>query len=179
MLSKKALILLSLIFVLFTACDGDVEINVPEFIEPPNGKLQVDFDEETWIAESITATVIEGVINIKASKNNNQEIIILNLLSDQIGSYDLDPAEFRGSITYRNTEDIEDDFSSISGTTILDVNDIISKTLAGEFFFTGSRLVQELDENGNPVLDQNDEPIYNEELKEFTNGEFQNINYTN
>ncbi|MCF6351138.1 MAG: DUF6252 family protein [Flavobacteriaceae bacterium] len=181
MLNKKITLLFLFIFVLLTGCDNDVEINVPESIDPPVTSFQVDFDGETWVADSITATITNGITSIRAFRNDDKEIIVINLLSDQVGSYVIDPAVFIGNIIYTNTEDLNGDFSSnrdvISGIIKLTINDEVSKILAGEFFFTGSRLVQELDENEMPVLDENENPIYLEEIKDFTNGNFQNINY--
>lgn len=165
----------------FASCDGDVVINLGNIEEPVSAQFQVDFDGETWVADSSSAVINNGIITITAFRNNNQESIIITIQSDQVGTYILDENSNIGEITYAESPTAQL-YTSVSPNPVgrIDVTDINTQNqlISGTFFFIGQRNVQQLDSNGNPVLDLNGNPVYDVETKNFTNGIFDNIVYT-
>lgn len=183
MLSKKIIILFSIFITLMSSCNSDVEIDPGNFEnEEPISQFIVDFDGETWEADIVTATITNGVINITAFRNDNTEKVIINILSDQIGTYIISPEELVGGLLYEDNNEGGDAFVTnsnvLSGEINLQSINTVNQLLSGQFFFTGSRFIQLLDDEGNPVLDEEDNPILIEQTKDFTNGEFTNIIYT-
>lgn len=184
MWNKKIIIFFSIFLVLLNSCDTDVEIVIPENFEEENpiSQFKVDFNGETWNADAVFATIISGTINITALRNDNQEKVIITILSDQIGTYTISPDDFVGGMAYQDDNDGNSAFVSnpgeLSGVIDLESIDVDRQLLSGKFFFTGTRFIPQLDDEGNPVLDENDNPILIEESKDFTNGEFINIIYT-
>ena len=182
MLTKKIIFFLSIIAVLFISCDTDVEINAPEFSEELTSSFKVNFNGGTWLADNATAAIIDGEITITAIKNNGQETIIINLLSDEIGLYPLASATNNGNIEYEDTQNTggafitsDDQFSGSINLISINNEDQI---LSGEFFFIGRRSIQQFESDGEPSVDTEGNFIFNIEEIDFTNGVFENIVFT-
>lgn len=177
---KKIGLLLSC-FILLSAftCDnepleGDFETNNNENNNGNNNNnngaavFQVDFDGQTFVADQISATILEGgVMNITGLRGSNQESIILTLNGTTPGTYQLgiqDGLSINGG-TYSEANGSSNvwlaltDGMTAQGEVVVTAIDTENMTISGTFQFTGT----------NPTI---------QESKEFTNGIFQNISFT-
>ncbi len=190
---QKLTFYISIITLLFTSCDSNVEINVP-FIEPPVlSNFQVDFDGETWVAETKTATILDGIITITAKANEDKEIVIINILNDQVDTYNIAVGQDVASISYNNTDEEFGLFESdpeLLGRIDLNENDTENQLLSGTFFFNGkgTMQIQQFEDDGvTPLLEEVVNPdtgditfeeVFITETKEFINGIFTHILYS-
>ncbi len=178
---KKFLSLLSIVIFTFVSCE-DPEINFGEesLIEnQPN--FQVDFDNQTYTADYVEASIVDGVTILKAYKTSTKEYIVIVLNKDIEGEFTFSPNDNIGKISYKKDED--DTFftspTAFSGRVDLVTIDYQKMKLFGAFSFIGVRMIPALDDEGNLILDENDNPTYEEEIKNFTNGHFENIEFSN
>lgn len=180
-MKKQIIILLSILVGLLIACDDNVEIN---YVAPviPQANFQVDFDGETWVADTVTATIIDGEIHMIATQNATDEVVEIKLLADQEGSYNFTPTTNYGYMNY--TPNVtETAFANTSGELAgrinMDTIDVNEQLLTGTFFFVGKRSVQQFNPDGSPMIDSvTGENVYVQETKDFTNGIFENIVYS-
>lgn len=178
---KKFLTLLSIVIFTFISCD-DPEINFGEesLIEnQPN--FQVDFDNQTYIADYVEASIVNGVTILKAYKTSTKEYVVIVLNKDIEGEFTFSPNDNIGTISYK--KDTDDTFytspTAFSGRVDLLTIDYQKMKLFGAFSFIGIRMIPALDDAGNVILDGNGDPTYVEEVKNFTNGHFENIEFSN
>ena len=170
---KKFLTLLSIVIFTFVSCD-DSEINFGEesLIEnQPN--FQVDFDDQTYTADYVEASIVDGITVLKAYKTSTKEYVVIVLNKDIEGQFTFSPNDNIGIISYKKDED--DTFftspTAFSGRVDLLTIDYQKMKLFGAFSFVGTRMI--------PTLDANGDPTYVEEIKNFTNGHFENIEFSN
>ena len=131
-----------------------------------DGTFQVDFDEQTYVADIVTATIIDDVINISGLRGNSGELVTLTIFETTVGTYELGVTN--SMVETNGASYIEDNGSPIwiSVTNFIDPQgeititeiDQINKTISGTFHFTGH----------NPISGGS---------KEFTNGSFTKIPY--
>lgn len=133
----------------------------------PSGDFQVDFDGQTYIADIVSATVLDDVMNITGLRGTNGESVILTVFGNSPGTYQLGiqngveanvAAYSEGNNTGFGTWVAATDFITSQGEITLSEIDEVNQTLSGTFFFTGN----------NPSILQS---------KEFINGSFTNIPY--
>ncbi len=176
---KRVLFFISIILIVFISCDDDIAINLGN--SPQNtSNFQVDFDGVTFTADLAVASIINGVTTIKAVKNDTNEVVIIILNRDQIGNYTFSPNGNQGIISYQKEDEtiFTSSATEFSGRVDLDVIDTSLFLLSGEFSFIGKRIVQQLDNLGNPIPDGNGGFIMTEEIKNFTNGMFTDISFS-
>ena len=148
--------------------DIDVDTNDPNNPNPQQGVFTVDFDGQTFTGESVSATVLNDVMNITALRNNNDEFVVLTINGSGTGTYELgvpfgNPPLVNGAVyTEQNNTSGVTWISGTQGGTesqgeiiVTEINET-NNTISGTFSFTGT----------NPTL---------MESKEFTNGTFTNI----
>jgi len=134
-----------------------------------NWQFKVDFDDKTFTADFVSATVLNNVINISGLRGVNQEAIIITIFANKTGTYQIgvteNQLEVNGASYSTNTKtgagDVwigVTDFVTSQGEVEITEIDTNNKTISGTFFFTGHN--------------QNLGP------KEFTNGVFNKIPYT-
>lgn len=173
---KKIGLLLSC-FILLSAftCDnepleGDFESNNNgnNNNNNPSAVFQVDFDGQTFVADQVSATVLEGgVMNITGLRGSNQESIILTMNGTTPGTYELGVQDgvFVNGGTYSEANGSSNvwlaltDGMTAQGEIVVTEIDTENMTISGTFQFTGT----------NPI---------SQESKEFMNGIFQNISFT-
>jgi hypothetical protein len=165
---------LSALLVLFTAltftsCDTepvDSELvgNNPDTENPNNPNnpnnpagpavFKVDFDNQTYTANSTVATVGNGLTSIGGFRNNENEVVGIIIPAITSGTYTT------AIMTYDPTNEGENVFTNmLTGTSTVTITiNAANQTLSGTFSFTGT--------NNDGVT------------KSFTNGVFQNIPYT-
>lgn len=178
---KKFLSILILIALTFTSCNEYAEINLGDSQLPENQpNFQVDFDNQTFVADYTEASIVNGVTILRATKTSTKEVIVIRLNKDEVGEYTFSPNDNIGTIVYK--KDIDDAFhtspSAFSGRVDLSNIDYVEMKLFGTFSFIGIRMIPLLDDQGQPVLDTNNNIVYTEEIKNFTNGLFENINFS-
>ncbi len=163
---------LSLICILFCfSCNIEpFEGEVPGASGPSTGPgvFQVDFDGQTFIADNISATIVSGIINITGMKSSTGEGVIITLVGNSVGTYqlgvlknsiDIDAAAYNTNLdgtgdTWISTTD----FMTAQGEiTITEINEA-NQTISGTFFFTGHNVSMA--------------------SKTFENGSFTNVPYT-
>jgi len=178
---NKYFSLLVLIIISFVSCDDNVEINLSEkqlLENQPN--FQVDFDNQTFVADYVEASIVDGVTILKGTKLSTKEVIVIVLNKDQVGEYTLSPNDNIGSLLYK--KDTDDTFNTsptaFAGRIDLNEIDLMKNKLFGAFSFIGMRLIPLLDDQGQSVLDDDGQPVYTEEIKHFTNGLFSNIDFS-
>ncbi len=176
---KKIIPFLSL-FVLLSAFTCENEPLEGEFLnadgvditDPDNtqaGNFQVDFDGQTFVADVISATILNGVMNITGLRGSDGESVILTISeNNEVGTYQLgvtngvqvNAAAYSEQNNSNNGTWIAatDGIESQGEVTITEI-DQENETMSGTFFFTGN----------NPSLMTS---------KEFTNGVFTNVPYT-
>ncbi len=173
---KKVSIILALVLLITTSCNDEIEINLGKIIENTTN-FQVDFDGETFIADTATAYVYNGVTTIIAKKYDTKEFVVLSLNAVEIGSYILAPNQSEGAIYYK--KDLEKPFitnaTEIGGRIDLSKIDYDARSVSGTFSFVGKRYTQQFDTLGNPMLDTNNNLVFTEEVKTFSNGIFTDI----
>ena len=175
---KKIIGLLSIIIITLISCDDDAQINLGNSSLPENQpNFQVEFDGQTYKADYVEASIVDGVTILKATKTPTNEMVVIALNRDEIGAYTLTPNGDVATIGYK--KEIEETFytSPTAYAGRVDLTEITSDKLFGEFAFIGTRSVPLLDDQGQPVLD-NGNIVYTEEIKNFTNGVFSNISYS-
>lgn len=157
--------------LIITNPDVTVDPNDPNNPNPQQGVFSVDFDGQTFVAESVSATVLDDVMNINGLRNNNNELVVLTINGSGTGTYQLgvsfgNPPLTNGAVyTEQNNTSGVSWISAVQGGTesqgeiIVTEIDDVNNTISGTFSFTGT----------NPTL---------MESKEFTNGVFTNITYT-
>ncbi len=166
---KKLLFTLLSITLLFSCQDPVIGPGFPD--EDPNNNsesnFQVDFDNQTFISDQITATNVGGIINITGFRGANGEAVILSISGNSTGNYDLGTtgSNLNGAV-YLQSNGSTTPFVSETGEIIISEINTNDKTLSGTFNFTGVSHI--IDSNGNPQT----------ESQEFTNGKFTNITYT-
>lgn len=178
---KKRLTLLSIIITTLIACEKNIEINFGEQQLPENQVLfQVDFDNQTYIADYVSASIVNGITILKATKTSTKEVIVISLNNDEIGEYTLSPNNEIGAVAYK--KDTDDTFNTsptaFSGRIDLNNIDYLNNKLFGAFSFIGTRTIPLLNDQGQPILDADNNIIYTEEIKNFSNGLFKNINFS-
>jgi hypothetical protein len=174
-------IALVFLFALLTSCEDDVEINIGNIQEPVTAEFQVDFDNQTWIADRTTAIVGDNETIITGYKDNDQQKIVITLKESEVGSYIFSPNTEIGKIEYfesSTAEPFTTEFSNPIGRVDVTSRDMVRKLITGQFFGILHRLTQQLDNQGNPILDNQGNPVFNDETKSFTNGIFNNIVFT-
>ncbi len=139
--------------------------NLPDVIQA--GTFKVDFDGQTFVADSPVATVIDNVINITGIKTSTNEGVILTVISNAEGTYQFgvtqNQVEVNAGAYNTNlkgtgeTWSSVNDFSTSQGEVTITKIDQVNKTISGTFFFTG----------------------YHVSLpsKEFTNGVFTDVSF--
>ncbi|ULC60872.1 DUF6252 family protein [Flaviramulus sp. BrNp1-15] len=150
--------------------DIDAE-NVSEETEEPEtnvepGAFKVDFDDNTFNADVVSATLLDNVINISGIKTSNQEFFALTLFANTTGTYQLGVTENdveTNSVAYNNPLAGEVwvsviDFVTPQGEVTITEIDEVNKTISGTFSFTGYNTSQV--------------------SKAFTNGVFSKISYS-
>ncbi|RNC87144.1 MAG: hypothetical protein ED556_06900 [Winogradskyella sp.] len=170
-------------FVLCTAFQCDNEPLEGEFvvedpnnpdnpIDPTAGDFRVDFDGATYVADTKSATIVGGLININGLRGSQGEIITITLQGDTEGTYELGVPLNSGvevnSAAYveaNNTGQgvwvaLADDNTS-QGQVIVSEIDMTNNTISGTFNFTGNNATT------TPV-----------QIKEFTNGVFTDLQFT-
>jgi hypothetical protein len=164
-------IFFALLFI--TSCniepfEGEIpEGEIAEGDDDVSGVFQVDFDSQTYVADVVTASVSDGIINISGLKGDNQELITLTVFASTVGTYNIgisDGIEVNGAAYNTNSKDGSGD-TWIGATNFLDSQGQITiteidnegETISGTFFFTGH----------NPDLG----------IKEFTNGVFEKVSF--
>ena len=178
---NKILSLLILITITFISCDDEVEINIgkAQLLENQTN-FEVEFDGQVYHADYVEASIVDGITVLKATKTSTKEVISISLNNDQVGVYNLSPNDNIGTIAYKKNTD--DTFSTsptaFSGRIDLENIDYNQMKLFGSFSFIGVRMIPLLDDQGQPVLDNQGDTVYTEEIKHFTNGIFENINFS-
>ena len=176
---KKILFLVITIVIVFVSCGPEVQINSGSAIDNPL-KFKVEFDGVEFNADVATAYINNGVITIIADKHDTSEQFIITLNSDVLGSYSFTPSANVGNITYKKEYDpiFKTDPDALSGRVdIVAINTELA-LLSGDFSLIGTRLIQQFDILGNPIIDINNKLVFVEETKIFTNGLFENVEYT-
>jgi len=178
---KKFLSLLSIVIFTLISCD-DAEINFgEESLLENQSNFQVDFDNLTYTADYVQASIVNGVTILKAYKTSTKEFVVIVLNKDVEGEFTFSPDDNIGTISYKKAE--EDTFTTsptaFSGRVDLIDIDLQKMKLFGTFSFIGVRMIPVLDIDGNVIVDTNGDPTYEEEIKNFTNGHFENIAFSN
>ncbi|WP_046757959.1 DUF6252 family protein [Kordia jejudonensis] len=176
--------------ILFTSCEDEaLDLELQQLVNetnaaqnpttgnptpgnPTTGAFQVDIDGQTFVAETATASYIDGVVNITAFRNNNTEIVTITFLASSTGTYQLgisNPgAFFVNGAAYVMEAGANGFVSSLPGNMESqgEINlmtiDETNQTISGTFNFTAYR----------------EETAGNLEILEFTNGSFSNITYS-
>ncbi len=176
--------------VMFTSCDDEaIDLELQQLVDETNAAqnpttgnptgggsaeamFQVDINGETYVSEITSGAFINGVVNITALRNNNEETITITFQANQTGIYQLgiaNPGEFYvNGAAYVPEAGANAFVSGLTGNTVsqgeidLMVIDEANQTLSGTFNFTAYR----------------EETLGNVETLEFTNGSFTNIPYS-
>jgi len=147
-----------------------------------NDSTQVQFEAlingERFVANTTTATISEGGYLVMSGERSSGEKITLKVADVAEGTFplmgdedDLDVGLYFSNIGARPYTTSEE--YGGSGTLMVDSLGVTTRRLSGTFNMQGVRL--ELDAMGNPVLDENGDPIIEEVL--ITEGIFKNIGY--
>ena len=129
------------------------------------GEFRVDFDNQTFVADQISATRTDDVINITGLRGANQEAVILTINETTTGIYqfgivngvDLNAATYSEANGSTNVwVSLTDGMTSQGQITISEI-DATNLTMTGTFNFTGTNNAAG--------------------SKEFTNGSFTNISF--
>ncbi|MEE9349745.1 MAG: DUF6252 family protein [Flavobacteriaceae bacterium] len=175
---KRIFFIVLTILITFVSCGPEVQINSEgELANPP--VFTVEFDNEEFIADVAVAYLYNGVIIIVADKHDTFEQIVIELNSDVLGSYSFTPLADVGNISYKKHFDptFKTNPNTLSGRVdITNINSVL-KTLDGDFSLVGTRFIQQFDILGNPITDINNDLVFVEHTKIFTNGFFENIAY--
>jgi len=164
---KKITYLITLFVVLITlSCDKE-----PSRAGLPEVDFKVDFDEQTFVADRLDATVVAGAIDITGYRGANDEAIKLTLMTGAEGVYQLG---VQSGVVIHGASYVEasnasngawvalTDGVSSQGTVIITDIDRTNKVISGNFTFTGN----------NPLEGTSDNFV-----REFTNGIFSNVPY--
>ena len=143
-----------------------------------NGEFRANFDGQTFVSTSTTASKSSSnVITIKATKTNG-EIFDIKIPTNEVGAYNLDsnPTNFQLSYTPASgilpfTAQSDDtgafsdfpDYTDTSQIVITNV-DLTNKKISGTFKFTGVKFAN----SSNTAI----------VTKVFTSGSFTNLTYT-
>lgn len=172
---KKLLLALLSITLLISCQDPVIGPGFPDdFGNNGEENFQVDFDSQTFVADQITATFLNGIINITGLRGVNNEYVLLTINANSPGTYQLgfinqtttNVAAYgseNGAIPFITAQA---NSQASFGEVIITEIDTANKLLSGTFEFTGHQIT--IDSGGNQV----------DESKEFTNGLFTNIEYS-
>ncbi|HMI06785.1 MAG TPA: DUF6252 family protein [Flavobacterium sp.] len=146
--------------------DPAIPLNPTTPIIPGTASFKVDFDAQTYIATQVDAVISDGQISISAYKGAELESFNISLDGTATGSYLANEHFLSYSPGFGepelyvavNPDDDTDNTGQVTITTI----DPVTMTMSGTFNFTG----YDEDVDGNITT------------KEFTNGVFTNIPYT-
>lgn len=177
----KKIVTLLCVFLICSAfqCDdepleGEFVVDLPDInnpIDPTAGDFRVDFDGQTFVADTKQATIINEAINISGLRGSQGEILTITLQGDTEGTYQLgldsgsnvlpDGAAYvepnnTGSSVWVTTPGS----SETQGQVLISSINTINKTISGTFSFTGTNA------SLSPV-----------ETKEFINGVFTDVQY--
>ncbi|MCT4629750.1 DUF6252 family protein [Winogradskyella sp.] len=154
----------------FVSCDNEpVDSELANSNNPnPSGpsNFQVDFNNETYVATTVVATITDEVINISAIRGAQEELFIITLFGISEGTYDLGIGNLQtNSATYSSQNGGSNPYISLDlnatdtsqGQVIISEIDSESQTISGTFHFTGTGI------SGDVI--------------EFTNGSFTNVAY--
>lgn len=129
--------------------------------------FNVDFDNNTFEADNISATIVDDIINITGLKTSTNEGVILTIFGSETGTYKLgvteNQVEVNGAAYNTDLTGSGDswiavtDFITSQGEITISEIDEVNKTISGTFFFTGHNTISP--------------------SKEFTNGVFTNVSY--
>tara|TARA_R110002050_G_scaffold233063_1_gene368725 strand:+ start:8019 stop:8942 length:924 start_codon:yes stop_codon:yes gene_type:complete len=129
------------------------------------GTFKVDFDNKTYKADIVSATILDNVINISGLRSASQDAVIISVFTTTTGTYPLGITQNSvetNSVTYAdpgtgNVWPSVKDFTTKQGEVTITEIDEVNKTISGIFYFTGYNVSQE--------------------SKEFTKGVFNKIPY--
>lgn len=149
---------------LLQSCDPSEDSNS----SPSTGTFQVDFDGQTYVADVVSATIIDDVINITGLRGPNDENVTLTVFGNSTGTYQLgvtnNQVELNGAAYIEPNNDGTGVFVALTdgvtsqGELVITEIDEANLTMSGTFQFTGVN-------------------VNTEEVKEFTNGVFIEIPY--
>ncbi|RKR09075.1 hypothetical protein C8C83_0675 [Flavobacterium sp. 90] len=167
----------------FNSCSSDESVDDEVVVDTAAGKLQFDFDGQTFVSTSVQAIIEDDYISIMGLRSSKGDFIVITVPSNKVGTYtwknvsnqnkgwDLrlaysasstDDSSFIGlSKEDANNELGISDYEDTATVTITSI-DSKTKKLSGTFQFTGIR------SNSNNKL----------ENKTFTKGSFNEIAYT-
>lgn len=166
----------------FYSCDNEpLEGEFPPRDEQ-NDSTEVQFealiDGERFIANTVTTTISEDDYLVMTGTRNSGEKITLKVAGVTEGSFELTGGEddLNLGLYYANAGARA--YSTLdtlggNGSLTVDTLNVTTRRLSGSFDMRGVR--SELDAMGNPVLDENGDPIIEEVV--ITNGIFNNIGY--
>ena len=79
---KKFISLLSIVVFILISCD-DAEINIgEESLAENQSNFQVDYDNQTYTADYVQASIVSGVTVLKAYKASTKEYVVIVLNKD-------------------------------------------------------------------------------------------------
>lgn len=159
--------MLTALFAVFTSCE-DEPVDEELLISSENlaSNFQVDFDNQTYVAEIKYAKISGGKITISGYKGET-EFITLEVAGDALGTYALGKEEngkLSTAIYSQPTKTGNLKWSTIGsenklqGNVFIENIDVENQTISGKFRFTGK--------TADGIT------------KEFTNGVFEKIKYT-
>lgn len=162
--------LFSILLTAFNSCniepyEGEVSEDGTSSEGNETGVFKVDFDNETYTAETVSATILDNVINISGLRSSSQDVFTINVFATTTGTYPLGVTQNQvevNAIAYidsgtGNVWSSVKDFITQQGEITITEIDEVNKTISGTFFFTGYNTFQE--------------------TKGFTNGVFTKISY--
>ncbi len=161
----KFIFVFFLVSIALQSCDSSDDSNDA----PPAGTLQVSFDNQTLVADLVSSTILDDVINVMGIRGSEGEMISITLFGSTPGTYQLGVATENplqiNSVSYIEPNNTGsgvfvsrvDDITS-QGEVIITEIDNVNMTISGTFNFTGT--------NGST-----------QEVKEFTNGSFVEVSY--
>lgn len=131
-----------------------------------NGSFMVDFDSQTFVADQVSATISDEIINITGLRGANGEAVILTLNGTTSGTYQLgvqsgssiNAAAYNESNTSQSAWIAVTDGTTSQGQVIITEIDTVNLKISGTFSFTAT----------NFLLNQ---------TKNFTSGSFTNVTY--
>jgi len=164
-----SLLICSLIF--FNSCDNEplegFDLNDPAVAGGTNtGNFKVDFDGQTFVADVVSATISDEIINITGLRGSNGEAVILTINGITPGTYELgltsginvNAAAYNESNTAQSGWIAATDGVTSQGQVIITSIDTVNLKISGTFSFTAT----------NFLINQ---------TKIFSNGSFTNVTY--
>ena len=175
---------LSILFTTFYSCDNepiDSDFMGEDGIINPGtgnggtnsqtGVFKVDFDGQTYVADVVSATVLDDGINITGLRGSNGEAVVVTITENNgVGTYQLGVTNGIQANAVAYSEENNTGFGTwIAATTggivsqgevIITEIDTVNEKISGTFSFTGNNL-----------------SLTPAETKAFTNGEFTNVSF--